>query len=92
MQVASIFLHNMRTQPCPAWGFGGSNWTTELKQKVNNIFSKYLEYEQFPSFNYWIILTDGENWVTASRFTWDSGCIGGNWEKLAQDLENYYKE
>jgi hypothetical protein len=52
--------------------------------------SKFVKETEFPGFNYWCLITDGKDWVVASRFTWDMSSIGGSWEKLETDLENYY--
>jgi len=92
MDLTAMFLHNLRTEPCPGWICSGDDWTDELKSKVDNIFKKFIEYEQSPGFNYWSLITDGKDWVIARRFTWREGTFGGTLEKLESDLSRYYKE
>jgi hypothetical protein len=90
MQVAALFLHAMDSRPCPGWVLSGSNWTPELAERAETIMSQFVKAEEFPGFNFWSLITDGKDWVIASRFTWDMSSIGGSWEKLQDDLENYY--
>ena len=92
MYVVELMFHNLITEPCPGWEFHGEAWTNELKEKVNSIFEKYLKYEQYSSFNYWTLMTNGKGWIVASRFTWQNGCLSGTLDKLETDLKKYYKE
>lgn len=91
MEVAALFLHNMRTQPCPGWIFDGDGWDDHWKQLVDEIFDMFLERKQCPDFNFWRVVRIG-NSTLAKRFTWRDCWIGGSLQKLREDLEKQYPD
>ena len=91
MNMAQLLFHIDQKENCPAWVFCGSGWTDEKKAKVNTLLKSHMNYEQFPGFNYWQIFTMNKtDRFTAMRFTWDSGCLGGSWEKFESDFNEHY--
>ncbi len=99
MSVGVLFLHNMRTGPCPGWFYDSqfSQFTDAEKSAINTVFAKHVEYEQDASFNEWQISkhvfggADPEYWV--KRFTWDMGLwYCKSVEDIDAKLADYYKK
>jgi hypothetical protein len=88
MNLATLFLHNLRDGVCPAWIIRGG--TREDGEKIHDFLLRHLAYEQDAGFNEWqFIQGDGENWYVR-RFTWESSWYG-TLDYILAKLANYYK-
>ena len=95
MDVAALFLHNMRQGTCPAWGFSSfSSHTQEDIERVNEIFRQHTPFEVDAGFNEWILsVMHGEDdflYITCKRFTWDNPWSTRSWKELEEKVDQYY--
>ena len=93
MQVANLFLHNLRSGVCPGWTIADA--TDGQEQTIRAALSKHVEYDQDAGFNEWRIWrcihdVSVDSWGM-KRFTWDTAWYGTLVEVLARYNDYYQK-
>lgn len=93
MQVAALFLHNLRSGFQPAWLIDGAN--DEDKAFIDVTMLNCIGYVEATNVNEWqfsCFTTDSDRqFWTCKRFSWDM-CWSGTLEEILQRVKTYYRK